>query len=197
LTRAAFSKVRGVFLGTISDQYFHDPKEPTPVFRVQRISIRWEGSMRSYLLTAAILAASVCAPPAGAPLAEEIHQPGAAPSVSTDANYNEDTWQTVLPYQGIQAVLGKEVRSSAEENLGRIVDGLVDQSGQVLAAVIDFGGFLGVGARRIVVDWKALHFAPADQRDRITLDLTRDQIRAAPEYKAGKPVIVLTAVPEM
>jgi len=174
--------------------------------------------MRSYLLTAAILAASVCAPPAGAPLAEEIHQPGAAPSVSTDANYNEDTWQTVLPYQGIQAVLGKEVRSSAEENLGRIVDVLVDQSGQVLAAVIDFGGFLGVGARRIVVDWKALHFAPADQRDRITLDLTRDQIRAAapadqrdritldltrdqiraaPEYKAGKPVIVLTAVPEM
>ena len=50
---------------------------------------------------------------------------------------------------------------------------------------------------RVVVDWAALHFAPADQRDRITLDLTRDQIRAAPEYKAGKPVIVLTAVPEM
>src|SRR6266567_629363 len=102
----------GIF--TISDRYFHDPREPTPVFRVQRISIRWEGSMRSYLLTAAILAASVSAPPAGASLAEEIHQPGAAPSVSTDANYK---WQTVLSYQGIQAVLGKEVRSSAEENL--------------------------------------------------------------------------------
>src|SRR6266568_6518791 len=55
----------GIF--TISDRYFHDPREPTPVFRVQRISIRWEGSMRSYLLTAAILAASVCAPPAGLP----------------------------------------------------------------------------------------------------------------------------------
>ena len=53
------------------------------------------------------------------------------------------------------------------------------------------------GNRRIVVDWAALHFAPADQRDRITLDLSREQIRAAPEYKAGKPVIVLTAVPEM
>src|SRR6266700_7556702 len=79
---------------------FTTPREPTPVFRGPRISIRWEGSMRSYLLTAAILAASVCAPPAGAPLAEDIHQPGAAPSVSTDANYNEDTWQTVLPYQG-------------------------------------------------------------------------------------------------
>jgi sporulation protein YlmC with PRC-barrel domain len=153
--------------------------------------------MRNYLLTAAILAASVCAPPARVPLAEDIHQPGATPSVSTGAKYTEDTWQTVLPYQDIQAVLGKEVRSSAGRNLGRIVDVLVDQSGQVRAAVIDFGGFLGVGARRIVVDWSALHFAAADQRDRITLDLTRDQIKAAPEYRAGKPVIVLTAVPEM
>ena len=33
--------------------------------------------------------------------------------------------------------------------------------------------------------------------DRITLNLTRDQIRAVLEYKAGKPVIVLTAIPEM
>ena len=74
----------------------------------------------------------------------------------------------------------------------------VDQDGQVRAAVIDFGGFLGVGSRKIVVDWRALHFAPADQPDRISLDLTRDQLSAAPEYKAGQPVVVLgsTAVPE-
>ncbi len=122
---------------------------------------------------------------------------GGAPPASADANYNEDAWQTVLPYQNVLGVLGKDVRSSAGENLGRIIDVLVDQGGQVRAAVIDFGGFLGVGNRRIVVDWAALHFAAADQRDRITLNLTRDQIRAVPEYKAGKPVIVLTAIPEM
>jgi len=73
----------------------------------------------------------------------------------------------------------------------RIVDVLVDQGGQVRAAVIDFGGFLGVGSRKFVVDWVARHFAPADQRDRISLDLTRDQVSAAPEYKAGQPVVVL------
>jgi hypothetical protein len=159
-----------------------------------------EGSMRSYLLTAAILAASICALPATAPLAEDILQPRAAPTTTT--NPSEDTWQSILLSHDVQGALGKEVRSGTGDNLGRIVDVLVDQGGQVRAAVIDFGGFLGVGSRKIVVDWGALHFAPAQERDRITLDLTRDQVSAAPEYKAGQPIVVLgaqglTAVPPM
>jgi len=39
--------------------------------------------------------------------------------------------------------------------MGRIVDVIVDLAGVVRAAVIDFGGFLGVGSRKIVVDWNA------------------------------------------
>ena len=100
----------------------------------------------------------------------------------------------MLPYQDVQAVLGKEVCSSADEDMGRVVDVLVDQAGRVRAAVIDFGGFLGVGNRKVVVDWSALHFAPADQPDRISLDLTRNQVKQAPEYKPGKPVVVLGAL---
>jgi hypothetical protein len=64
----------------------------------------------------------------------------------------------------------------------------------VRAAVIDVGGFLGVGNRKVVVDWTALHFAPADQPNRISLDLTRNQVKQAPEYKPGKPVVVLGAL---
>jgi len=42
---------------------------------------------------------------------------------------------------------------------------VVDRSGQVRAAVIDFGGFLGVGSRKIAVDWDALSFPrPGDRR---------------------------------
>ena len=38
-----------------------------------------------------------------------------------------------------------QVLSSAGENMGRVIDVVVDRSGQVRAAVIDFGGFLGRG----------------------------------------------------
>ena len=102
---------------------------------------------------------------------------------------------TVLGNHEVEGILGREVLSATNENMGRIVDVLVDRGGQVRAAIIDFGGFLGVGSRKIAVDWAALHFPPpAKPGARITLELTRDQVKAAPEYRDGKPVIVLGAL---
>ena len=101
---------------------------------------------------------------------------------------------TIVDAVDAQGILGRDVRSAADEDMGRIVDVLVDRAGQVRAAVIDFGGFLGVGSRKIVVEWSALHFARVEGKGyRITLELTRDQVKAAPEYKDGEPVIVLGA----
>ena len=86
------------------------------------------------------------------------------------------------------------VRSSAGEDMGRIVDVIVSRDGQIRAAIIDFGGFLGIGSRKIAVDWRALNFAPAGKPGTISLELTRNQVRLAPEYKRGEPVVVVGAV---
>jgi hypothetical protein len=102
---------------------------------------------------------------------------------------------TVLGNHEVEGILGREVVSTANENMGRIADVIVDHHGQVRAAIIDFGGFLGVGSRKIAVEWNALHFPPPAKPDvKITLDLTRDQVKAAPEYQDGKPVVVLGAL---
>ena len=102
---------------------------------------------------------------------------------------------TILNDHEVEGILGREVLSSANENMGRIVDVIVDRNGQVRAAIIDFGGFLGVGSRKIAVEWNALHFPPPAQPDaRVTLELTRDQVKEAPEYQEGKPVVVLGAL---
>jgi hypothetical protein len=77
--------------------------------------------------------------------------------------------------------------------MGRIVDVIVDHSGQVRAAVIDFGGFLGVGSRKIAIDWNILRFGSEEKPARIVVELTQSQLKAAPEYKDGKPVAVLGA----
>jgi hypothetical protein len=102
---------------------------------------------------------------------------------------------TVLNKHEVEGVLGRDVRSAADEDMGRIVDVLVDRAGQVRAAIIDFGGFLGVGSRKIAVDWGAMHFPqPGKAGERIALDLTRDQVKAAPEYREGNPVVILGAL---
>ena len=101
---------------------------------------------------------------------------------------------TVIGARDALGILGREVRSPANENMGRVVDVIVDREGTVRAGVIDFGGFLGVGSRKIVVDWSALHFGRvANKRDSITLELTKEQVTAAPDYKEDAPVIVLGA----
>ncbi len=123
-------------------------------------------------------------PSSAAPTAppEKVTEPAAAPSV------------TILGSREVRGILGNEVRSAANEDMGRIVDVLVDSHGVTRAAIIDFGGFLGVGSRKIAVDWKALHFVPAaNKRYGIVLELTREQVKPAPEYKEGQPIVVLGA----
>jgi hypothetical protein len=116
----------------------------------------------------------------------ELNPPAAAPAPPPSV--------TVIGARDAHGVLGRDVRSPADEDMGRIVDVIVDRAGQVRAAVIDFGGFLGVGSRKIVVDWNALHFGSiANKSDSITLELKQEQVKAAPEYKEDTPLIVLGA----
>src|SRR4051812_30477076 len=82
--------------------------------------------LRIVLLVAALAttaSAQTAAPPQGAQ-----KEPAPPPTVS------------VIGARDAHGVLGREVRSAADENMGRIVDVIVDREGQVRAAVIDFGG---------------------------------------------------------
>jgi hypothetical protein len=90
-----------------------------------------------------------------------------------------------------QTVLGKPVRSAKGEDLGRVVDVIVDRGGVVQAAIIDFGGFLGVGTRKIAVDWHVLHFPDDGPLDKLSADLSREQLRKAPVYKEGEPIVIM------
>jgi hypothetical protein len=152
------------------------------------------GLFFALMLTIAIEAFAENAPvPAQSPAAPAAQTPATAPP-ATPPDVPPAS-MTVLGNHEVEGILGREVVSNANENMGRIADVIVDHHGQVRAAVIDFGGFLGVGTRKIAVEWAALHFPPPDKPDaRITLELTRDQVKAAPEYQDGKPVTVLGAL---
>ncbi len=97
-------------------------------------------------------------------------------------------------------VLGRKVVDASGKEIGRIIDVLVEPSGQPRAVVIDIGGFLGVGARRVAVAWMALHVPAPDATDpRVTVNLQDEQIKAAPDYTdPTKPATVVgpPSVPE-
>jgi hypothetical protein len=120
--------------------------------------------------------------PADAPTAAK---PAAPPASATE------TPAVIVDNNQAQTLLGRPVRSAKGEDLGRVVDVIVDRGGVVQAAIIDFGGFLGVGTRKIAVDWHILHFPDSGPPDKLIADLPRDQLRKAPVYKEGEPIVIL------
>jgi hypothetical protein len=122
--------------------------------------------------------------------------PPAAPAPKAEPAKPPPAQPEHIHEQEATSVLGKLVKDPKGNEIGRIVNVLVDQWGHPRAAVIDFGGFMGVGTRRIAVAWRALRFTP-DQKDgdEITLDMTPDQIKATPEYKDTSQPVTVAAPP--
>lgn len=100
-------------------------------------------------------------------------------------------------YQGeATGILGRTVTGPDGKTVGRIVDVLVDDLGQPRAAVVDVGGFLGLGSRRIAVAWRALLFLPKTRGPGwIGVEMTADQIRDTPEYKPASHPVTVAAPP--
>jgi hypothetical protein len=123
--------------------------------------------------------------PKAPPVAEPAARPGDRPATETPA--------VVIDGAAAQTLLGKPVQSLKGEDIGRVVDVVVDRSGILRAAIVDFGGFLGVGTRKIAVDWHVLHFPETGPMNKLVADLQHDQLRNAPVYKEGEPVVVIGA----
>jgi hypothetical protein len=89
------------------------------------------------------------------------------------------------------SILGRDVKSPKGEDLGRVVDVLADSQGHVRVAIIDFGGFLGVGTRRIAVDWPLLRFDLSTRDKPLILSVDRQKLQSAPEYNSNKPLVLM------
>jgi sporulation protein YlmC with PRC-barrel domain len=131
-------------------------------------------------------APSLATPPSPPP--PPVEPPKAAPKDEVPPPKN----LVPIPKDEAITVLGKKVTGPAGEDMGRVVDLLLDRTGQIKSVVIDFGGFLGVGSRKIAIDWQLVHFMPDDKDAPIALGLGKAEVQAAPEYKdsAQPPVMV-------
>jgi sporulation protein YlmC with PRC-barrel domain len=78
-------------------------------------------------------------------------------------------------------VNGTAVFNTDGERIGHIDDLSIDKiSGQVVTALLSFGGFLGIGERYHPLPWEVLTYEPA--RRGFVISLNRTQLEAAPHY---------------
>jgi PRC-barrel domain len=115
-------------------------------------------------------------------------RPEAAPPVASAGGA-----PTAQPIASISmSILGKKVRGAKGEDLGRLVDILADDRGRVRVAIIESGGFLGVGNRRVAVDWSLLNFHPDPNDSYVMLEANAQTLQETPEYKdSHQPVAIM------
>jgi hypothetical protein len=104
----------------------------------------------------------------------------------------------LLPSSEVMPLLGSKVRDEAGEDMGMVVDVVVDRDGKPRALVIDFGGFLGVGSRKIAIDWRLVHFQRENKDAPVLLHLGHAEVQAAPEFVPGvEPLRMLGPPPNV
>lgn len=152
---------------------------------------------RSLTISAAVLGAAL-AIPAVAQQQPMSGSPSAQPSTSTTTppsnaasaqqpgflqNQTSSEWRA-------SKLIGASVYGPDNSSIGEIDDLIVADNGQVKAAVIGVGGFLGVGQKTVALPMNTLNVkrkADSASVDKITVSFTKDQLKNAPQFAYYAP----------
>lgn len=78
--------------------------------------------------------------------------------------------------------IGQAVFNDTGQKVGTVYDVVFEKNGTVTTVVISVGGFLGVGAKIVALPFQALTYMEKDGVRQITVPLTKETLKAAPEY---------------
>jgi len=77
----------------------------------------------------------------------------------------------------------QNVYDPSDNKIGDIKDVLLSQDGSVSTLIISVGGFLGMGEKDVAVPFSAVKQKMKDGKAYLTMDTTKDALKAAPGFK--------------
>src|SRR5690349_22913934 len=77
----------------------------------------------------------------------------------------------------------QNVYDPKDQKIGEIMDVLVGPSGQIDAAIVGVGGFLGAGEKDVAVSFNSIKATKKNDKTYLTLDTTKDALKNAPGFK--------------
>ena len=134
--------------------------------------------------TSPLALAQTTAPSPATPPAQHATPPAerATPSDRTMATPGDRSAQNDFTTNGDKLraakIIGSTVYDRQNQDVGSVKDVLLDHGGKVQSVVLDVGAFLGMGGKYVTVSLSDLK----TDNNRLTLDQTKDQLKAAPEF---------------
>ena len=94
----------------------------------------------------------------------------------------------------VSRLIGQPVSNEAGESIGNVSDLLFDKGGRIVTVVIGVGGFLGIGEKSVAVPFASLSVAAdANGKRVVKAALSKDQLKAAPAFKATEKTVYMRA----
>ncbi len=73
-------------------------------------------------------------------------------------------------------------RPAEWSDIAKIDDIVMDHEGNVLGYVADIGGFLGIGAKQVLLGKSALHFVRVGEDAFFATNYTKEELKALPDF---------------
>jgi sporulation protein YlmC with PRC-barrel domain len=77
----------------------------------------------------------------------------------------------------------QSVYDPSDNKIGEIMDVLLSPDGRATALIVGVGGFLGAGEKDVAVPFSAVKHTMKDKKIYLTMDATKDALKAAPGLK--------------
>jgi sporulation protein YlmC with PRC-barrel domain len=94
------------------------------------------------------------------------------PAINADGSFNASK------------IVGLTVRNNADDDVGKISEVLIDESGKASGVVVDVGGFLGMGTHPVKLGWNQIKLVNQDGGLRAVVNMDKNALKQMPEYKA-------------
>jgi sporulation protein YlmC with PRC-barrel domain len=78
------------------------------------------------------------------------------------------------------------VYDPSDNKIGEVMDVLLAPDGHTTALIVGVGGFLGAGEKDVAVPFSAIKHTMKDKKIYLTMDATKDDLKAAPGLKYDK-----------
>ena len=134
--------------------------------------------------TADEVAADAAAPPAV--IAPDVNPPAiseAEPGVLSSWVTSRNIWTTNQPSSTVWVDPALEKRPGEWQNIAKVNDIVLDDSGeQVVGYIADIGGFLGIGAKKVLLGPDAIHLLTIGEETFFATNYTKEELEALPDF---------------
>jgi sporulation protein YlmC with PRC-barrel domain len=135
---------------------------------------------------AALKASSICnQSTAQAPTQAPAQAPVAAGGTTTVGTGGDVRLMTDVPPNSMPVTnfYKQNVYDPGNNKIGEVDDVLLGADGKINALVIGVGGFLGIGEKHVIVPFTAVKADRKDNKWQLTMNSSKDELKAAPGFK--------------